>query len=394
MEATLSNSNERIDDLVSRPIKVLFVLPSLLRAGAETQVVNLVNGLDPACFEKYLVTFERQMDQKDRIDTENVRFFPFLRKRRLDLSPVRGMARLIDEHQIDVVHCSLRIALFMGWLATLYCRKKPKLTVALHTTANRSVRDELFDRLLYQWIMRTCNKVLCVCRAQEEYWCRKFRFLVGRTQVIYNGVDPEYFRREDHLESGRKLRHHLNISEQSKVICHVAAFRPEKGHAVLVDAFLRLHQWIPDAYLLFVGDGTMRQNIENVVQGRGLSARVRFLGSKADVRPVFAASDLSVIASLAVETFSMAMLEAMAMGLPLVATNVGGTAEAVLDGETGLLVETGNAEQLASALGRLLVDNDRRVEMGRAAKSLVSKYFTLSGMVAESSAFLSRTALH
>ena len=284
---------------VCSPIKVLFVLPSLSRGGAEVQTVDLVNGLSPTQFEKCLVTFEKHLGQKDRIDTESVHFTHFPRRLKFDRSPAREIARLIDERQIDVMHCSLQIAMLMGWLAARYSSRKPKLIVALHTTLNRNLKNELFDRLLYQWMMRGYDKVICVCHAQEKYWQRKFPFLVGKTQVIYNGVDTEQFDPEVHQQTGRTLRQLLGISEQAKVICHIAGFRPEKGHTILLDAFGMLAKDNQNAFLLFVGDGVLRPEIEGQVWKANLTNRVHFLGNLTDVRPALAASNCSVLASTA-----------------------------------------------------------------------------------------------
>jgi glycosyltransferase involved in cell wall biosynthesis len=360
---------------------VLFVLPSLLRGGAEVQTVALVNGLSPAQFEKYLVTFER-------IDTESVRFTHSPRRSKFDRSPAREIAHLIDERQIDVVHCSLQIAMLMGWLAVRYSSRTPKLIVALHTTLNRNLKNELFDRFLYQWMMRGCDKVICVCNAQEKHWQRKFPFLVGKTQVIYNGVDTEQFDPEVHQQAGRTLRQQLGISEQAKVICHIAGFRTEKGHAILLDAFGMLAQRNQDAFLLFVGDGVLRPEIEERVRKANLTNRVHFLGNLTDVRPALAASDCSVLASTAVETFSIAMLESLAMRVPMVATNIGGAAEAVLHGRTGLLVPAGDATAMADALCSMLEHHEERQAMGAAGRNLVMRDFSAANMNRETERML------
>lgn len=373
---------------VSPVIKALFVLPSLLRGGAEVQTIDLVNGLNTARFEKYLVTFEKQLGQRERIDTENVVFANFVREWKFDRSPARRIARLIDERQIDVVHCSLQIAMLMGWLAIRYSCRKPKLIVALHTTINRDSKNELFDKVLYQWLMRSCDKVICVCHAQEKHWQRKFPFLIGKTQVIYNGIDIEKFNPEMHQQMGRTLRQQLGISIQDKVICHIAGFRPEKGHAILLEAFGRLIQRSKDVFLLFVGDGALRLEVEERVRKASLSNRVHFLGTLADVRPVLAASDCSVLASIAVETFSIAMLESLAMRVPVVATDIGGTSEAVLPGQTGLLVPAKDPDAMANALHSILEHREGCEAMGAAGRNLVMQDFNAASMIGETERLL------
>ncbi len=364
------------------PIKVLFVLPSLLRGGAEVQVVNLANGLSPDQFESYLATFEKHLDQKDRIDGRRVAFSHFMRKSKFDMSPVFETARLIDTHGVDIVHCSLQIALLVGWLSVRYSKRKPKLILALHTTLNRNLKNEVFDQLLYQWLMRDCAAVICVCHAQEKHWHRRFQFLNGKTRVVYNGVDTTWFDHEMYRQSGKEFRDKVSIPVEARVICHVAGFRPEKGHAILLDAFGRLIQRDSNVYLIFVGDGALRPEIEERVRSSNLTSHVRFLGNLADVRPALAGSDCSVLPSTA-ETFSIAMLESFAMGVPIVATNIGGAAEAVVDYQTGFLVPAGDAAALSDALHDMLENNVERRMMGIAGRNLVMSKFSSAMMISE-----------
>jgi len=367
--------------------KMLFVVPSLARAGAETQLVELINGLSGSDFKKHLFAFEKNLDLLPRVDGQNVAFHHNLRRSKYDLSASGAIARLIDSAAIDVVHCSLQIALLMGWLGLMRARRQPRLILALHTTLNRNRKAEWFDRAVYQWLMRRCTLVICVCEAQQTHWHKKFPFLRNRTRVIYNGVDTRYYEPRGFVNAATELRRGLGIPYGAVVFCHVAAFRPEKGHCILVEAFAHLLREDAAAYLLFAGDGVLRAEIEQQVEQLGIAANVRFLGSVADVRPLLAASECAVIPSTA-ETFSMAMLEAMAMELPVVATDVGGTCEAVLNGRTGLLIPPKDTQALTRALREMLLAADARQSMGAAARRLVEHRFTRDAMVRKTQALL------
>ncbi|TCV83440.1 glycosyltransferase family 4 protein [Sulfurirhabdus autotrophica] len=368
--------------------KILFVLPSLLRAGAETQVIDLVNSLDSTKFKKYLLTFEANLDQYDRIDHDHVKFIHHPRRYKFDFGVIREIARIIDEERIDLVHCSLQIALFMSLMGVKFSKRKPSLVLAVHTTVNVSRHDEWFDKFFYQWLMRICSKVIFVCGAQKTYWQSKYPFLRKRSQVIYNGVDTDYFAPAKFLDIGLAFRGTLGIPEEGRVICHIAGFRPEKGHTILLNAFSEVLKAVPNAYLVFAGDGPLRVEITHLVQEMGIEERVRFLGSLADVRPVLAASDVSVLSSTAVETFSIAMLESMSMKVPMVATDMGGTSEAVLHDETGVIVEPGDQGGLAKALANLLIEDRKRIAMGDAARTLVKNKFTKRNMVEETASVI------
>ena len=378
--------------MTSTPLNVLFIVTSLKRGGAEVQVVELVSGLDPANFSKHLFTFEPGLDLLDRLDRATVSLHHWPRSNRCDYRSILEISKIIDKYNIDIVHCTLQMSLLRGWMGVRLSKRKPKLIVALHTTVNISKKAELLNLTVMQWLMRCCVKVICVCHSQELHWLNKFPFLAGKTRVIYNGIDTEKFKPNAHRAFGKALRDRLGIPIQAQVICHVAGFRPEKGHSILLEAFNLLAPHHKDACLLFVGDGPLRHKIEELVLKANLTSRVYFLGSLADIRPALAACDCTVLASTAVETFSIAMLESLAMEVPMVATSIGGTAEAVIHGRTGLLVSANQPGAMADALSYMLEHYEERQAMGAAGRDLVITDFSATKMLTEMERTLSEAA--
>lgn len=359
-------------------INVLFIVPSLRRAGAETQVVDLVNGLDGGKFNKTLVAFEPGLDLLERLDTKETDFYHFVRKHKMDMSMVPRLASLIDERDIDIIHCTLQISLLFAWVARHIACKKTRLVVAIHTTLNRSRLMEVYDRVLYRQLLVSCQHVIFVCHTQADFWIRKYGELRKKSVVIYNGVDTERYSSERMPQSRSMWRQENGIPSDAAVVTCVAGFRREKGHGILIQAFSRL---APNVYLVLVGDGVLRREVEASIKERGIDLRVRLLGEISDVRPVLAASELTVLASTSVETFSIAMLESMSMGVPVVATNIGGLGEAIDPGVTGELVEAGSVDALYRVLNAMLSDRDRLHKMGQRARRAVEKTFSKSVMV-------------
>jgi glycosyltransferase involved in cell wall biosynthesis len=369
--------------------RILFVVPSLRRAGAETQVIDLANALDSDRFEKHLACFEAGLDQVDRVDQHSVTLHRLARHRKLDLSLAARIAELIDDYHIDLVHCTLQISLFFAFLARWRARTSSRLIAAVHTTVNRSWRDEMYDRLLYRRMLARCDRVQFVCNAQSRFWTAKYPELARRAAVVYNGVDPARYDSTDAVPAARALRERLGIESSERVVACIAGLRPEKGHAFLLEAFARQRG---NQRLLLAGDGPERPRIERLLAELGMKGRVVLLGNVADVRPVIAASDVTVLASTAVETFSIAMLESMAMEVPMVATDIGGLSEAIIPGETGDLVAPADVAGLSRALQRMLDDDDGRRRMGLNARRLVRERFSLSAM-ADATAGLITSAL-
>jgi len=366
-------------------IRVLFIVPSLRRAGAEAQIIDLVNAIDPERFEIHLLAFERDLAQLDRVDQSRVRFHHVVRRSKYDTSFIGEIAALVDEFHIELIHCTLQFSLLVAWLARAKARRSPQLVAAIHTTLNRGVKEELHDRLMYQWLLRACAGVIFVCHNQAEYWYRRYAFLKDRSRVVYNGVDISRYERSEAM--GNEFRHQYGIADSVFLIGCIAGFRPEKGHQILVDA---IKQVSGDVVLVLAGEGETRAIVEGKVRENGLQDRVRFVGNLSDVRPLLSACDLTVLASTAVETFSIAMLESMAMGVPMLATDIGGLSEAILPGQTGVLVQPGDVGELAVAIQKLVEQSDLVKEMGRRARALVEQEFSVNVMARETADLLSQ----
>jgi len=366
-------------------MRCLIVVPSLRRSGAETQAVDLAIGLASRGHEVHVCSFQPYLDQRERLP-DAVRFHHVRRKAKYDLSLVREIAKIIDRERIEVVQGILQFAVSIVWLAAKRSARRPPVVAALHTTTNRGLKEEVQDRMLYRWILGRLPAVVFVCEYQRDYWLKRYAELRPLASVIYNGIDVGRFRRSDFLTSARKLRAELGIAESAFVFACVAAFRPEKNHRLLIEAFSSLPT---DTYLILAGDGDERPAIEAAVDAAGLRQRVRFLGNVADIRRVVVASNATVLPSIAVETFSMAMLESMALEVPMIATKIGGLEEAIVHGETGLLCPTGEVEAFAMQMRSLIENSSEAERLGRAAATKVARCFTLDKMVEGYEAVLS-----
>jgi len=368
-------------------IPVLFIVPSLVRAGAETQLINLANFLPTSRFEKYLLSYLGNIDQIPRIRSKEVTFIHIPRNSKVDLGLIRKVAEIIDRKGIEIVHCTMQHAVLVGWLAKLLSCRKPKLVAAIHTTVNESVKGEISDKLLYRYLLRLCDKVIFVCQTQKDYWLKRFRIPTNKCSVIYNGVDTKFFDPVSSVDSGRRLRKAYDIPDEASVICCIAGFRPEKAHDILINAFDQLAM---DTYLLLAGEGETKPSIMKLVEEKKLQHRVTFLGNVADVRPVLAASDVSVLCSTAVETFSIAMLESLSMGVPMVASDIGGLSEAIVPGEMGYLVPVGCAKALSSTIAKILGDPIHLDRMRKNCREIVLSNFSEQSMVKDTELLMAR----
>jgi glycosyltransferase involved in cell wall biosynthesis len=178
------------------------------------------------------------------------------------------------------------------------------------------------------------------------------------------------------------MRRTFGVQAQGLLVGTVGRLHPQKGFASLLAAVARVRERLPAIRLLLVGGGALRRDLVARAEALGLAEVVIFAGSRGDVPEILAALDLFVLPSLW-EGLPNAVLEAMAAGLPVVATAAGGTPEVVVDGETGLLVPPGDVTALAEAIERLLRDPGLRRKMGEAGRKRVEGHFTIEQTVAQ-----------
>lgn len=361
-------------------MRCLIVVPSLGRAGAETQAVEMANGLAAMGHEIHFCSFEHNLAQRSRL-TSAVQYHHVLRRSKYDWSLVSRLASIIDREQIEIAQGVLQSATLVAVLAAKRSTRKPPVVAAVHTTIHRSIKQEIQARVLYRRILSRLPAVVFVCEHQRAHWLGKYPELAPVARVVHNGVDPSRFQREQHAVAALRLREELGIPGDAYIFTCVAAFRPEKGHKLLVDAFSEMPA---NVYLVLAGDGERRQAVEAAVDLAKLTERVRVLGNVSDIRPVIVASNATVLASTAVETFSMAMLESMALGVPMIAPQIGGLAEAITSGETGMLFPIGDTKELGRCMSVLATDVNRTRAMGEAAQLRVSKLFTRRMMLEKS----------
>ena len=249
------------------------------------------------------------------------------------------------------------------------------LMSTFHTTQLRSLKEAL-QMVYYRPLFWGAERLVFVCEAQRRYWRR--RALFGRrTEVIYNGIDTEYWRAG---QEGPAVRRMLGLDEQDLVVGMSAVLRAEKNHLQMVDAIAMLRRRGVPARALLIGDGPMRGAVEARARAAGVAEHVLITGLQQDVRPLLAACDAVALCSTAVETFSLAALEAMALGRPVVHAEIGGAAEMIRPWREGLLFPVGDTQALADGIAAL-AEAPLRARMGAQARETVESMFSERAMV-------------
>ncbi|MEM9414381.1 MAG: glycosyltransferase [Planctomycetota bacterium] len=251
-----------------------------------------------------------------------------------------------------------------------------------HTPDRRSTKRVLANKLL----LAKHDRVTAVSGFVRQALIDNEAISAGRIETIYNGIDPGPQPPEavDGIDAARAAaREAFGVDADAPVVVQAARFHPVKDHATALRAWRLVLEargdTLPGARLVFLGDGPLRGELEALSEQLGIAEAVRFVGRVPDVRALLPGADVAMLSSLS-EGLSVSLLEAMAASLPVVATDVGGNPELVVEGETGLLAPRGDAEALAMHLTALLSDPPRRQTLGSAGRARLLQHFTAEQM--------------
>jgi glycosyltransferase involved in cell wall biosynthesis len=284
------------------------------------------------------------------------------------------LVKLLRRRQFDaVVAVGAGDTMFWTRLAAWWAGV-PVVLSALHSTGWPDAVGRL-NRLLTP----ITDGFIAVANGHGRYLVDAERFPQPKVHVIPNGVDVDRFRPSAARRA--RVRRQLGIGDEVPVCGIVAALRPEKNHDLFLAAAARVRRRWPNAQFLIIGDGAERKRLGQAVRGAGLAANVRFLGNRDDVADLLTALDVFSLTSHN-EANPVSILEALATGVPVVATRVGSVAESVADGVTGHLVDPGNAEALADHWSRLFADPQAAARLGAAGRTAVVQRWSLDAMVA------------
>lgn len=350
---------------------MLQFIDTLMRGGAERVVVELATRLGRERLDPAVACF-RQEAYADELAAAGRRVHIVPKRRAFDVGLLLRLRRLLRRERVAVVHTHDLQSATYGLLAGKLARVPVILTV--HGLGIfRQRRSAWLLPKLGCWLRR----VVFVGHWLQRVAAEQFGLRPRRPVVIHNGVDIERFRPGP---PEPELRAELGLEATALVVGTVGNLRPVKDYPTLLRAFALARSRVASVALVLVGDGSERPALEGLARDLGLGASVRFAGARDDVSRLLRAFDVFALSSRT-EGISMALLEAMATGLPAVVTETGGNPEVAVAGATAALAPVGDHERLAEALAALLADPQRRRAWGEAARRRVEADFSLDGMV-------------
>jgi sugar transferase (PEP-CTERM/EpsH1 system associated) len=348
----------------------MHVVFSLDAGGMEFGVVKLVNGLSHR-IESSICSTRPAGDLRRFLDPA-VRLFEGRRREGNDIRAVVDLYKTFKREQPDIVHTHGWGTVIEGMIAARLARV-PVLVHGEHGTLQLKRHQRLAQRIAW----RHADRVLSVSSRLADRMAAEIGFPAFRVSTIRNGVDLSRFGRVNQSEARKRL----GLPGDATIVGAVGRLVPVKDHATLIAAVRRIRDSGLRATLVIAGEGPLRHALQRQIVTLGVEESVQLLGHRPDIEHVLAALDIFVLSSRS-EGLPNTVLEAMASGLPVVSTKVGGAEEVVLDGQTGILVAPASGEALEEALAGLLTDSGRRRAMGAAGRQRVESEFALSKTLA------------
>ncbi|MBI4860241.1 MAG: glycosyltransferase [Candidatus Riflebacteria bacterium] len=344
-------------------IRILYLVTDLALGGTPRSIESLLLGLDRTRFDPEVVTLLAPSPITDHLNESGIRCRALGLRHKLDLARLAPLVRLIRGGRFGIVH---------AWLfhANIIARLVALASGVIVLSSERGVeRTKTKLRVLVdRWTSPLTRLIVVNAGAIKATLASRERIDPAKVRVIPNGVDPSRFG-----PPGSPPPPPL------KLIC-VARLDPIKAHEDLISVLPALGERFDGLALDLVGDGPMRGPLESQIRRLGLGGRVRVLGARDDVPALLQQAHVFVLSSRS-EGMPGSVLEAMATGLPVVATRVGGTPEIVEDGRSGLLVEPGDRSALQQAIETVLSSPERRRAMGEAGLARVHERFTREAFI-------------
>jgi glycosyltransferase involved in cell wall biosynthesis len=361
--------------MMQKPVKVMECIRQGQVGGGETHMLSLIENMDRSRFEPVVLSFT-DGPMVTRLREMGVRTHIIHTERPFDFSKWTRVKELLQQEEVDVVHAHGTRACSNVMWASQSLGLPVVYTVhgwSFHPGQSPLVRQIRMMGEKYLTGKAAVNiSVSASNRQTGTRYIRNFNSL-----VINNGIDRNKF--DPYKGAFKDIRQELGIPADAMLVVSIARFTSHKQPLTLIKAFQSALSGLPDGHLLLVGDGDQKAEALEMVNIAGLNERIHFQPFRQDVPDILAAADVFVLPSLW-EGLPIGLLEAMAMGKAVIATDVDGTKEVVKDGYNGLLIEAGNAGALATALVKLCNDEALRKQFSGASMETVRVDYEAGGM--------------
>jgi glycosyltransferase involved in cell wall biosynthesis len=347
-----------------RENKVMLLMPEFGLAGAEIMVENLAVALAKDGINICVVSlYDYKSAITERLENQNIKVIYLGKSKGLDFKVFYKLYKLFKYQKPNIIHTHRYVLPYVMPVALL-----SKIPVKIHTIHNMAKNEvgKLQRKINYFFYKYSLVIPVSISPIVKESVIKEYNLSDEQVPMVYNGIDLEKcIQKQEYINNG------------IITVLHIGRFTEQKNHIGLIESFKLVHDAVPNTVLKLIGTGDLEPYIRQKVMELKLEDCVEFLGLKHDVYPYLNESDIFVLPSLW-EGMPITLIEAMATGLPIVATSIGGVPDMIDNNVTGLLVNT-NKEDISAAILKLVEDDKLRQELGKAAM-IASERFSVNEM--------------
>ena len=355
-------------------VKVMQIVPMLSPGGAERVAVHIARGLNRRRYEPMVISFSERVgcDLDYMLEDAGIEVRYLGKHPGFDYRVYSRLDSVLKECEPDVIHTHLHVLRYA--LPSMLLRKRAAMVHTVHNLAEREIEPRA--RLIQRYALT--HGVEPVAVAEEVAASLSKLYGVRRCRVIANSIPTDLYANPQIPRREWRAKHGFQDSDVL-FVC-VARFAPQKNHRLLLESFAQGPASDPRAHLVLVGEGNLRADLEEHAGKLNLAGKVHFLGLRSDIPDVLGAMDVFVLSS-DYEGNPLSVLEAMASGLPIVSTAVGGVPNLFETGKEGFLVSARDPQGLAKSMNSLLKYELVRRSMGTAASTRAKANFDVANMV-------------
>lgn len=336
-------------------------------AGQEKRVLSELIGLRERGYRVALACKEKS-PLKEEAEKCSIKVYTLSFNNLFDIKSILQLIRILRKEKFDIINTHSSVDSWIGGIAAKLART-PVLIRTRHS--DRPIRRDVRHFIHYlPDIYVTCGETM------RKKLIEKYGFPEGKTISIPSGISEDFF----HIKREPDVKSRYGLDRDTKVITSIGRLCREKGHETTISAIKSVIKYFPNTKFLFVGDGGRRKKLEEKISSLGVDQYVLFTGFIRDVKEIFSFSDVMVLSSWS-EGLPQSLLQAMASGVPVVATKVGGVPEIVIDGKTGILVNPGDSQGLSEGIIKILKNSDITSEFVKNARELVKNKYTITHML-------------
>jgi glycosyltransferase involved in cell wall biosynthesis len=356
-------------------IGLLHVIYSLEIGGAEMDLVAKAKVLvEEYGYQIAIACLLRRGELVDEAERSGIKVIGPVMSGKSDVGAIPRLVRIMRSGKFDIVHTHMFASNFLGRVAAMLAG----VPVVVSTVQLIAKREKWWEILLDRALQFKTDMMISSSEAVRRSFIKR-GIREDKIITIYNGIDFSRFDGVDGGEARNKIRLEFGVDDSSFLVGTVARLRRVKGIGYLIEAARHIVETIPDARFLVVGDGPQKAELEHKVEQFDLSSEFIFAGTRWDVPAILSALDLFVLPSLS-EALGIAVIEALLMRIPVVATNVGGVPEIVRSRETGLLVPPKDPTRLAEAITYMHSNKDGAIAMAQAGERRVRGMFDIADL--------------